>query len=79
MSSQMNNSGQLNSFKFGEKVIKADYSPESDRVTGFLLANISLWKHTCFFAVKYWSELLTVSLCVRGFKTVACEQQFIKM
>ena len=42
VSSQMNNSGQLNSFKFGEKVIKADYSSESDRVTGFLLANISL-------------------------------------
>ena len=41
VSSQMNNSGQLNSFKFGE-VIKADYSSESNRVTGFLLANISL-------------------------------------
>ena len=42
VSSEMNNSGQLNSFKFGEKVIKADYSSESNRVTGFLLANISL-------------------------------------
>ena len=32
---QMNNSGQLNSLKFGDKVIKADYSSESDRVTRF--------------------------------------------